>query len=250
VTSVRPALLDTPIGPIGAILTEAQAPARASMLILQGGLPRYGPNRVWARIAEVLAERGVTVARMDYPGHGDSGAAADGEVARRRAASEVAAWLRSETGDAPQLLLGSCGGARPVTAIAAESPPPAGVALIVPYLRTARSRRPAVRAIRRTMARVARPLLRLRNAPVQRIDRSMPAALDRAARAAPVWVLVGEGDFSHKDVTVVSGSLDDVGVHVDVVPGLMIHSLSTPAIQDETLRRVLAWAQGHLERVA
>jgi hypothetical protein len=135
-------------------------------------------------------------------------------------------------------------------ALATEPPAPAGVALVVPYLRTVRSRRPAVRAVRRTVARVARPLLNLGNTPARRIDRNMPSALARAARATSVWILVGEGDFSHHDLTQVGGSLDELDIHVNVVPGLMIHSLSTPAIQDETLQRVLAWAEGHLERVA
>lgn len=50
----------------------AVAPSPLVVLLNSGSVPHFGPNRVYVTLARLLASRGLTVARIDLPGLGDS----------------------------------------------------------------------------------------------------------------------------------------------------------------------------------
>lgn len=253
------AIVPTAVGPVGAIVSEPEGVPREALILLQGGgAPcRAGVNGNWARLARELAERGIAVLRFDFIAEGDSsmvgedvlrepGWRQDTNLAILR---ELAPWFLERTGVADLLLAGSCHGARVALEFAAEDASVKGSFLIVPYLwNLPPNMRPEKQATKQSSLPRASELFEFGSSDVQaqrEADGEVEALTDnhplgenivRSCRAAlkrgRVWMLIGEGD-SQKPVELKErlGS-DGEGLEVEVVPGMIVHPVTHPEVQE------------------
>jgi pimeloyl-ACP methyl ester carboxylesterase len=77
---------------LAGVVTEPAAPARAGFVLVSAGLtPKFGPFRLYARLARRLAQEGFAVLRFDLGGIGDSGAGDGASPLRERTATEIRA---------------------------------------------------------------------------------------------------------------------------------------------------------------
>jgi dienelactone hydrolase len=232
----HPFLVPTAAGPIGAVLSEPDGPRRANVILLEGvaGV-RYGVNGVWARVARALASTGVTVLRFDYPGTGDSAMARRPAPGDHGLAREMSAWLRNRTGGGDLILIGSCYGARPAAALAAQEDGAAGLAIVVPYFRARRGtlRWKASEATGRALRRTIAPAL----------DRATRSAVIAAAARVPVWALAGERDRWTPDLLAFCRTLGTpLPIEVSLVP-TSLHGQPTIEAQDLTIARLKDWVE-------
>jgi dienelactone hydrolase len=125
---------------VSCVLTPRAAPRSdgAAALLLWGGghVSNACQNRIQVRLARRLAAEGFLVARMDYPGCGDSpgptrpfAALPEANPVVRSAVTAVARWVLDQ-GASRLVLVGSCFGARTALAVARRVPEVAGLALI------------------------------------------------------------------------------------------------------------------------
>jgi pimeloyl-ACP methyl ester carboxylesterase len=242
----RPVLIPEAWGPIGGILSEPEGAVGAAALLLPGGGgARFGVNRIWARLARDLAERGIAVLRIDYPGTGDSDPGGSSEQAARAALG----WLRARFGGVEALAIGSCYGGQVALRLAAGGSELRAIALITPFLRSAPARRKRERFATPTPlpARAARRVLRfLSGGPAHGAGRprsedahsDLVAALNRGS----VWILVSDRDLGYQDLAAALPRMGQVRGHleIDVVPPARPGERG-PA-QDVVIGRVLAWA--------
>jgi pimeloyl-ACP methyl ester carboxylesterase len=236
----RPALIDTPLGPIGAALTEPTGAPTVAALILPGGGRRTGPNRLWGRLARSLADSGALVARIDLPGHGDSDLIAPSKKTDLQVVGHVARWFSGQSNGLDLLVIGGCYGSRLVGPLVEEASV-ARLALIAPYLRT---RYPNVRAASRR-GRAARWMVRRRPST---LDTRMVRALAGYSRKSPLWVLVGEHDVAARYVGALRDAARDKGsVEIETIEGLAIHTHSSAQSQEVTIRRVTNWMNRHVK---
>jgi len=238
--SDHPVLVPTQAGPLGAIVTEPEMAAVAACLIVPGvGGHRTGVNQLWTRTAWALAENGVVVFRMDWPGFAESSLAMPGQAKRKRAIAEGVAWFRARTAELPLLVVGACAGVGAAASMAARDREPAGVCAIEPYLGPLpRRSRLRLRGIRPVGGRPARR---------QPLDPRTVEDLSRAAGRAPIHVLVGERDRSRQDVVDIAQRL---GATVEIVPSVALHGHATAAVQAITIERVTRWGREFLAEVA
>jgi hypothetical protein len=253
----RAVLLPTPIGPAAAIVSEPAGAPRAAVILLQGGgrPGRAGINAVWTRLARRLAESGLLVVRFDYVGEGDAtmiskdvrpdlrvpGLSHRGRVdlVVMRA---VAAWLRERTGARDLLLAGDCEGGRLAIEFGGEDAGVVGAFLSVPYVRRGFIE---LQHRRRPVGRVRRWLRRIDSATYHdKVLAALPAMLERG----PVWILAGELDGDEAlQVKRLLGSRGR-GLEVELVPGIALHPVATPEVQEEVSRRLLARIMGAVEQ--
>jgi len=262
----RAAIVPTAAGPVGAIVSEPENPARGGIVLLQGGgAPcRAGVNAHWSRLGRDLAERDFAVLRFDFTAEGEStlvGEELEREVGWRHnndlaILRELAPWFRELSGVVDLLLAGSCHGARLALDLAAEDPHIGGAFLVVPYLWNTP---PYLRADKQAMRQKSLPRaseLFDRGSSAVATQREtvgeVEAALDespleqsfvdscRAALAhCPVWILIGEGD-SQKPVELKERlGTDGERLQVEVVPGTIIHPVTHPEIQELVSARLM-----------
>jgi pimeloyl-ACP methyl ester carboxylesterase len=244
----HPVLVSTGMGVLGGMVSEPPGETAAAAVLLQGGGGfRFGPNRVWARAARAMAERGIVVLRVDYPGSGDSDLGPPSE--RLAAVRDAVAWFRDRVGADELLLVGSCYGARLAIHLAAEEPGVGGFLLLNPFLGPAR---PASGRGRRFLALPARVRARLRqrsaHGATRRLDPALRAALGTALRRTGGHTVVGDRDPSATALLAARRSLGDLGARlsVEVIPGISIRAWGTADVQEELVRRVAAWTAGRL----
>jgi pimeloyl-ACP methyl ester carboxylesterase len=258
-----PVLLETRAGVVAAIVTEPDGPPRASAIFLHGAAgSRSGVNRVWARVARALASAGLAVVRLDYPGMGSSlgtgetGPRGEDLAADDAAVRDLIAWFRGRTGDLDLLAIGSCYGTRVASRLAAEGIDLAGLALLVPALQVlAPPKASQAKRIARAAKARLRPLLRRRRrrtgrkagggpAP-ERMDRNVVQAVTVAIGRTPTWVLIGEEDLPTSLFPRLERHLGEgrSRLEVEVVPGITFHGQATREAQQETIERVVQWAQ-------
>lgn len=243
----RAAIVPTAAGPVGAIVSEPDGPARGALMLFQGGGPagRSGINAVWARMARGLAEQGIVVLRFDFVLEGDGTLLAQDasrHVGWRRDADlvlarDVAAWLRERVGALDLFVAGSCHGGRVALELAAGDPAIHGTFLAVPYLwhlPPHKRDRPLAATDREYIDR--------------RLGRSERSSLDDDADLAagfrailgrgPLWILVGDRD--DHELAAVQRLLGPAGaeLEVDVAPGMELHSIIQPDVQEEVTRRL------------
>ena len=235
----RPLLIDTPAGPLGAAITEPTGTPVAAALILPGGGRRVGPNRLWGRLSQAMADSGVIVGRIDLPGNGDSDLIPPDEKNTMQAMRYAGRWFADFAGDLDALVVCGCYGSRLVGPVLEESNV-AQLALIVPYLRT---RYPNVRASSQR-TRAARWMIRRRPAA---LDKKMVQSLVIYSRETPIWILVGEHDVAARYVGAIRDSVRDRrAVTIETIEGISIHTHSSSQSQAMTIERVAKWAQRHV----
>jgi dienelactone hydrolase len=220
-------------------------------VILPGGGGRYGPGRLWRRLARVLADGGVVTLRIDYPELRDGGGAWAAE-GRYAAVAEAVDWFAGRTGGLGLLLVGYCYGTRVIVRRARNWEGVVGAALINPHFRRASRQSFPARAARRLVFPVATWIGRLRRRwrsdpttrLARRLDRRMTDLLAVAAGRFPVWILVGERGSAAADVHDVVRSVASRGVpvHVEFVPGMVLIPDVGPEPFNELIERVSAWA--------
>ncbi len=244
--SDHPVLIPTSIGPIGGVVSEPESERRGAAILLSGGNGRrFGVNQVWTDIGWDFAEMGYVTLRADYPGgYGDSIMSHPEKSAAPF--GEVTMWFRERVGDLGLLLVGSCFGGRLGAVIGSRVDNVLGIGLIVPMFRPRRQNEPLADKVRR---RVARQLGRNSTLPVQaKLVEVMAQAIDRTE----VWALVGERD--HRPRSELASLRDALqrewgtDLHVDEVPGLLLHGQPTLESQRVTRQRVVAWAGRVLDR--
>jgi dienelactone hydrolase len=220
----RPELVPTSLGPAGVIVGEPIGAPRGAALVLQGlGSPRSGFGRIWATTARGLADQGLLVLRVDYPGLGDSCRAAGGEETHRQFLREVVAWFRKQTGAARVGGVGTCYGARLALALAADGVLDGGLLLVTPWV-GARRRRSGMRDLDRRARRrlgLAMPL-----------DPDALADLRVASSRVPVRILVGERDTQERATLRAGSRRLGAPVAVDVEPGVRLHPWPTAAAHE------------------
>ena len=228
-------LIPTPKGPVGGIVSEPDGERRAALLLLAGyGRPaRSGVNGFWTRTARQLAARGVVVLRVDYSREGETlpiGEGGSGQRWKRDLDLSllhcVVPWFRARVTGMPLLLAGACSGARLSIELAGGDP--AGVAgtfLVAPYLRSPAEPGKEGNASQEGIAPV---------------DPQVVECFRAILARRPSWILVGECDDA--DVDRLRAEVEPT-VHelaVEVVPGVALHLLDHPRLQDETAVRLIA----------
>jgi dienelactone hydrolase len=267
------AIVPTSAGPVGAIVSEPDGPARCGLVLLQGGgAPcRAGVNAHWARLGRDLAERGVAVLRFDFAAEGEStmvGEDVPRDVGWRRntdlaVLGELAPWFREQVEVEDLLLAGSCHGARVALDFAAEDERVKGAFLVVPYLWNTPPRlRQDKQAMRQKSLPRASELFDSGSSDVasQRAAvGEVEAVLDetpleesfvescRAALAhGRVWILIGEGD-SQKPVELKERlGAEGERLEVEVVPDTIVHPVTHPEIQELVSARLMDHLAGAL----
>jgi len=220
----RPVLVPTSLGFAGVIVGSPIGEPRGAALVLQGlESPRAGFGGIWATAARGLAERGVTVLRVDYPGLGDSSRAVGGPETHRRFLREVVAWFREETGATRVGGAGTCYGARLALALAAEGVLDAGLLLVTPWIGVRRGRSGVRDLTRRARRRLGLPMP---------LDAGALADLRSVSGRRTVRILVGQEDAQERATLRAAARRLAVPVPVDVEPGVRLHRWSTAAAQE------------------
>ncbi len=209
--SDRPVVMSTSFGPIGAIISLPEGETRAAGMLLKGAGPaRFGRNSKQARIARMLAEEGVAVLRMDYPGQGDSSAARGDPDDPVPAIREVLEWYRQWIGRRDPVLMGPCYGGRLAVSVAAQERELGGVAVVVPY----------PWAVHGGTARTAIRTMAANRLGVRRPDRRLVAELASVAGRVPARIIAGEADEFLPALRVVAGRVP--AVSLEIVPGIAL----------------------------
>jgi predicted alpha/beta-hydrolase family hydrolase len=260
------AIVPTGQGPVGAIVSEPEGHPREALILLggPGGPCRAGVNGNWARLARAFAERGIAVLRFDLAAEGDSivaGADLSREPGWHQNANlailrELAPWFSERTGVSEPMLAGTCHGARVALEFAAENPNVKSSFLIVPYLWSVPpSMRPEKQVLRRKSLPRASELFDQGSADVgaqEAAGEEVEALNDThplgdevvescrvALRGGPIWMLIGEGD-SQKPVELQRRlGADGERLEVEVVPGMVIHPITHPEVQEVVASRLV-----------
>src|SRR5439155_16215459 len=125
----HPVLIPTSMGCLEGVVSEPEGVPLMAAVILPGGGGRFGPGRVWRRLARGLADAGVVTLRVDYPERGATGG--NRARARRHAAvQEAVEWFAGRTGELRILLVGYCYGTRVILRRAPHWDRVAGAALV------------------------------------------------------------------------------------------------------------------------
>jgi dienelactone hydrolase len=231
----HPVFIPTSEGPVGGIVSEPDGECCAAIVLLAGyGRPaRSGVNSFWTRMARSLAELGVVALRTDYCREGETlpiGEGGSGQIWKRdldlHLLEQVAVWFRGRVGNIPLLLAGSCSGARLAIELAGREPDAvAGTFLIVPYLRA--------------LAQPGREGSAESGA-LNAVDSLVVDCLQASLGRSPGWILTGERDSP--DVSMLTRLIGSTPHELDVelVPGVALHLLDQPYLQDEVSARLMA----------
>jgi dienelactone hydrolase len=261
----RAAIVPTAHGPVGTIVSEPEGVARDAVVLLQGpGAPcRAGVNSNWARLGRELAGRGIAVLRFDFTAEGDStmvGEDVPREPGWRQETNlgilrELAPWFRERVGVSDLILAGTCHGARVGLEFAAEDASVKSSFTIVPYLWSVPpSMRADKLALRQKSLPRAAELFDHGSAEVrtqEAVEGEVEALSDnnplgeevvdtcrRALARGPIWMLIGEGD-SQKPVELKQRLGADGGnLEVEIVPGMIIHPITHPEVQEVVASRL------------
>jgi dienelactone hydrolase len=246
VVTDHPVLIPTSIGPIGGMISDPGGEPRAAVVLIAGvGGRRFGVNRLWTSLAWDLAERGLVVLRVDYPGgQGDSiMATKDGTL---RPFREVVSWFEERTQGLGLLLIGACFGARLAVSVGALDERIQGVGFITPTF--VQWKRRGENGEEESLASKVRRKTRKklgRVAPLS-LDPRLVEAVAHATRRMRVWAVVGEKDHrSRTDLSRLTAQLDREGqgaLEIEEIPGLILHTQPTLDGQRTTRERVAAWA--------
>lgn len=257
-------IVPTFAGPVGTIVSEPDEPPRGALMLLQGGgAPgRAGVNACWSRLARDLAERRIAVLRFDFTAEGDStmvGESIPHEVGWRRNTDlaimhELAPWFRDKVGVDDLLVAGSCHGGRVGMDFASEDPGVKGTFLIAPYLwNLPPGLRPDKQVLQKPLPR-ADELFDRGSSDVRShreavgeveaitdegpLEQSIVESCKEALGRGPTWILIGEGD-SQKPVELKQRlGADGERLEVEVVPGMIIHPITHPEVQELVSRRL------------
>ena len=247
--SEHPVLIPTSMGPVEGVVTEPDDVRRATLMFMQGRgrSGRYGVNAVWTRTARELSDLGFTVLRADYPRARDGtegatrGAMADARERLERDVAlrhEVADWFTQAAGNPDLLLAGSCYGARVAIHLAARNRAVSKASLIAPYVVMPPGR---WQRLRQRVARGERAI---------RIDPSAAADLGQVVERMPVAIVFGEHDeFDAAALRRAVGAEAD-GFDLDVLPGLALHPVHSPEVQEAVRTWTVRWAAGALAEPA
>jgi len=232
---------------------------RAGVVFLNAGLiHRVGPNRVYVRMARLLAGHGLGSVRFDLSGVGDSPAGNDPDVLRRWVAEtrSVMDQLERQLGVTRFILVGNCSGAGLAFLTARQDPRVHAAALVNPqpqrntryYLRLARSHPNFWRRLSRGRSRYALAVGRItrRGIPYNAdaagsADRDLHALLRRGCRILLVsceWDASFDGFYRPLQRQANRGELE--GMDLALVPGAN-HDFSTVASQDRLVEAVCGW---------
>lgn len=226
-------LIPTSEGPVGGVVSEPDGEGRAALIALPGhGRPaRSGVNGFWARLARSLAERGVVVLRIDFSREGETlpiGEGGSGQVWKRdldlRLLAEVTPWFHGRTGGLPLDLTGVCAGSRLAIELAGREPEAiSGTFHVVPHLRA-----------------LVQPGDGSRPDDVDPVDPHVVECFRAILDRRPSWILVGEDDS--QDVPRLQRLLGPTRhqLEVESVPGMALHFLDQPPIQEQVRRRLVA----------
>jgi hypothetical protein len=235
-------------GPVGGVVSRPLGEARAGVLLLQGfGRPaRSGTNSFWTRLARELAGYGLVALRVDYSREGETKPIGDeggvggkgGQIAKHefemRLMSQVVAWFHERLDGRDLLLAGACSGARLAIDLAGGGGGPtiSRTFLVVPYLRALvdpgeERQRPATP---RDGDGRDDP-----GAVCPSVVEHMRAILGRG----PSWLLAGEHDDLDVDPLVRGLGPTPHELDVEIVPGLALHFLDQPDVQEHTRSRLV-----------
>jgi dienelactone hydrolase len=245
----HPVLIPTSIGPFGGMVTDpGNAKAAAILMAGQGGR-RFGVNQLWTSMAWDLAERGLVVLRLDFPGgQGDSSLAhREGTPKPLR---EILAWYRARIDGRGIVLLGSCYGARISALVGSVEDDILGVGLITPtFVRWNRKDAEADSLGSKVRRRARKQIGKFTP---QALDPLVVQAVIKAHQRTQVWAMVGEKDHrSMTDLARVQDMFRKEGVdpfEVEEIPGLILHTQPSRQGQQTTKDRVGAWISRLLDQ--
>jgi dienelactone hydrolase len=233
---------------MGGILSEPPGEARAAVLLLPGyGRPaRSGTNSFWTRLARELAAHGLLVLRIDYAregetipigeGGGPTGGGRGGQTKKRAfemlLLGQVLEWFEQRLGGRELLIVGACTGGRAAIDLAADQSPISRTFLVVPHLRTLVD-----------PGQESRDSGGLRSySELDDPDAVAPTVVEHLETIlghAPSWLLAGEHDLL--DVAQLERRLGPTPyeLEVETVPGLALHFLDQPEVQEQARSRML-----------
>jgi dienelactone hydrolase len=243
----HPVLIPTSMGCLEGVVSEPEGVPLMAAIILPGGGGRFGPGRVWRRLARGLADAGVVTLRVDYP---ERGATGGGRARDRRhaAVQEAVEWFAGRTGDLRILLVGYCYGTRVILRRARLWDRVAAAALVNPYLRVTSPNSLPGGSGRMSRSLLARMGFR-RHAPSaglpNRLDPGLIELLHVAAQRFPVSILVGEHGNRLDDVRTAIASVESRGdtIDLELAPGTALIPGDSPEQLDELVDRVTEWAR-------
>lgn len=235
----HPVLIPTDEGPVGGIVGEPSGEARAALLLLSGyGRPaRSGTNSFWTRLARDLAACGLVVLRVDYSREGETlpiGEGVRGQANKSaldaRLLAAVLPWFQRRLDGLELFVAGSCSGARGAVELAGRDHPDtvAGTFLIVPHFRVLEG------------AERAQPDddAKSESGDPDAVDPAMVDCFREILARAPSWILVGEDDEPDVPLLLRSVGATAHELEVEVVPGVALHFLDQPDLQEEAGRRL------------
>ena len=245
----HPVLIPTSVGPFGGMITDPGDAKAAAILVAGQGGRRFGVNQLWTSIAWDLADRGVLVLRLDYPGgQGDSSLAnKDGSPKPLR---EILTWFRQRIDGRGIVLLGSCYGARLSAIIGSIEDDIIGVGLITPtFVRWNRKDAEADSLGSKVRRRAKKQIGKF---VPQALDPFIVQAVIQAHQRTNVWAMVGEKDHrSMTDLGRVQELFRKEGhdpFEVEEIPGLILHTQPSLGGQQTTKERVGAWVSRLLDQ--
>jgi hypothetical protein len=237
-------LVPTSAGPIGAVISEPNGPAVASLFLLVGGgslvavgAGRYGTGALLARTFRQVASLGVVAFRFDYAAVNES------HMARRTTdpydlsvLREVIGWFHAHTAGLPRLLAGVCFGSQLAVQLATELDDVAGIALVTPTLHVARGPQDAVGLGSTSPGR---------SDVDPRTTRAVAAILGRI----PVWMFAGERELPGINVlqAAVGPSADEI--ELELMEDFHTKAWHTLQVHQKTRERTVAWAERTVDRI-
>ena len=246
----------------GVVSIPAREDADLGVVLMSGrARDRCHRNGMWVRAAHELADQGMYVMRIDYPGVGHSSGPPqifDLESPPAWAVEAGARFLREHTPVRRIILAGSCFGARVALSAAHRVDDLVSVALVAAPVY---SRRPSlasrVRSIPLKLLGKERSDGAADNRAQQRregnlaTEKRVSPAFERAIRAAidrcPVYFLYGSDDFCWEELQFALARLrlPEDRYELEVVPGI-VHAFRSTDVQDLTVRRLAAWCSRFL----
>ncbi len=246
---------------LGAVVTVPDDPTSSVGVVLLAGRARDRGHRngLWVKAARMLAEDGLYVLRIDYPGVGNSTGPPQLfslDELPARAIEDACRFLVEQTPVRHILLAGTCFGGRVVLEAAPAIPEVEGVAVVVAPLST-RPVSPKRQIGARAMAflhqrgRSARdPTVEASGQnggaqlPKRPVDPAFARALERFLERGRVYFLYGDQDVVWEELRL---GLDDLRLpsdryEVELVPGA-IHTFRSLTMQALALERLTAWCR-------
>jgi len=253
---------------LAAVLAVPDGDPRGLVLLSTGvGAPRAHRFQVWARLAELLAARGIASIRYDYLGmHGSTGTvnAADLDDTPIEQIKTMEAFGREMLGLHQVIAVGNCFGGHGSLELAARESECIGAVCILP--RTVRPGKLSILLQTVVHGRVGafirrRPWLRTVARPLRRVNLKQREhtryALPKALRHAAVLFLV---DADHRkrmsrfkklnEILDTVPAADRARFELRVLPGVGLDRFGSVETQDAVLETIPAWVDRRLAEVA